>query len=136
MASFSIAEAPSATSQYVSVIGRQVGSEAYTARVVVQSSGVLQLQVRRGSTTVKAVTVPAASYAAGQPVNVRLQVSGEGTTTLNAKVWTTGSEPGAWNVSATDTTESLQAKGTVGVSTYMPSAATVSLLDYRVTPVG
>jgi PKD repeat protein len=137
--SFSIAEAPGSGSQYVSVIGRQVGPDAYTARVVVQSNGVLQLQVRRGATTLQAVNVSAAIHAAGKPVNVRFQVSGEGTTTLNAKVWTTGAEPAAWNVTATDTTAGLQARGTVGVSTYVPSSApttTVSFLEYRVTPVG
>jgi PKD repeat protein len=137
--SFSIAEAPASGSQYVSVIGRQVGSEAYTARVVVQSNGVLQLQVRRGATTLKAVNVSAAVYAAGKPVSVRFQVSGVGTTTLNAKVWTTGAEPAAWNVTTTDTTAALQAKGTVGLGTYVPASApttTVSFLDYRVTPVG
>lgn len=117
--SFLIDRSPAAASQYVTVFGRQVGADSYSARVIVQTNGLLQLQLGQNGTNLKVVNVPAAAYTPGQPVNVRLQVAGTGTTTLKAKVWTTGSEPADWILTATDTTASLQTSGSVGLGFYL-----------------
>lgn len=56
---------------------------------------------------------------------MRLDLSGTGTTELNAKAWAAGTaEPGAWQVSATDTTAALQSPGGVGITAYVSGSAT------------
>ncbi|WP_345433441.1 hypothetical protein, partial [Modestobacter marinus] len=69
-------------------------------------------------------------------LQVRVDVSGAGTTTLQGKAWLEGSaEPADWQVSATDDTAELQATGAVGLATYLSGSATavpttVSVTDY------
>jgi hypothetical protein len=66
------------------------------------------------STALRDVRVPT-----GETLLVRLRVSGQGTTTLAAKVWAAGApEPGAWVLTATDSTASLQAAGSPGLYAY------------------
>ena len=138
--SFRIDKAPSGGGQFVSVVGRQVGADSYSARVWVHSNGVLQLQLQRGGTVLKAVNLTGVPYSVGQKVFVRLQVTGSGTTTLNARAWTTGAEPTVWQATATDTTAALQAAGSVGLSTYLSGTsaadAVFSVDDYRVVKTG
>jgi PKD repeat protein len=138
--SFTVDSAPTGGGQFTSVIGRQIGADSYSARAWVQSNGVLQLQLRQGETTLKAVNLSGMTYTVGQKVFVRVAVTGSGTTTLNAKAWTTGAEPAAWQLTATDTTASLQAPGSVGLSAYVSGTATAdvvfSLDDYRVVSMG
>ena len=122
--SFSIAQTPTGGGHFVSVIGRQVGNEAYSARVWVQANGVVQLQALRGSTTLQAINTTLA-YTPGTELSVRLEVSGTNPTTVRAKVWLTGqTEPTAWTVSRTDTTAAMQVAGTVGLGAYLSGTAT------------
>jgi PKD repeat protein len=125
--------------QFVSVTGRQVGSDSYAARVWVQSSGALQLQLMRSGTTLSVMNLADVAYAAGTTVHMRVQVSGLGATTLSAKAWTTGAEPAAWTRTIQDTTAALQAPGAVGLGLYVSSTATapssVSFDNYVVEKV-
>jgi hypothetical protein len=58
-------------------------------------------------------------------LQVRMQATGTGTTTLRAKLWRTGTtEPSTWLIAATDTTAALQAAGTTGLQGYLSSSAT------------
>ena len=58
------------------------------------------------------------------PLTVRFEVSGNGTTTLRAKVWAAGTaEPADWQVTATDTTPELQRAGGVRVEIYESASA-------------
>lgn len=136
--SFMFDVAPTGGGQYAWVVGRQVGSETYLARVWAQANGKLQLQLMRGGTVLKALNLPG-SYVAGEVVKLRLQVSGSGTSTLNATAWTSGAEPAAWQLSATDTTAALQQPGAVGLGSYVSASATtpttVSFTGYIVTTV-
>jgi large repetitive protein len=60
-------------------------------------------------------------------LRLRLQASGSGTTSLNAKVWKTGAvEPAAWQATITDTTAGLQTAGGVGVNAYLSTTATTA----------
>ncbi len=109
---------PVGASAYVSAIGRRVGTEDYRARFVV-APDTLQLQLQRTSTTLTAVNIPSVTIAAGDALNLRVEVSGTGTTTIRAKVWKAGTtEPTAWQTTTTDTTAALQAAGHVGIATY------------------
>jgi PKD repeat protein len=119
---------------FVSVIGRSVGSESYSARVYTHSGGV-QLQILRGETTLKAVNLTGLAYTKGDTINVRFQAIGSGTTTLNAKAWTKTAEPTAWQLSTTDTTPTLQKAGSVGLRQYVSAsgaATTVAFSGYTV----
>ncbi|CAM5790177.1 PKD domain-containing protein [Cellulomonas persica] len=108
---------------YVTVIGRKVGSSSYSARLRLLEGGAAQLGVAANSSTLKYVTYP--GYTTGDKVRIRVQVSGTAPTTLRAKAWKLGTaEPTDWMVVATDSTAALQAKGGIGVSTYLGSNAT------------
>ncbi|RUQ81652.1 PKD domain-containing protein, partial [Labedella gwakjiensis] len=121
---FRLDNAATGGGQAVTVVGRQVGVDSYAARVWVQSNGVLQLQVQRSGKSLSVLNLKDVAYVAGEPVHVRLQVTGTGTTTVQAKVWTTGAEPAAWTRSVTDTTAVLQAAGSVGLGLYVSASAT------------
>ena len=58
------------------------------------------------------------NWTQGEKLRVRLRVSGTTPTALAARVWDDGAaEPTAWNVSANDSTPSLQANGGLGMWT-------------------
>lgn len=117
---------------YASVIGRQVGTTSYSARVWIQASGAVRIQLLRGSTALQAYTVPGLTYTPGTDLQISLEISGTSPTTLKAKVWAAaGAEPGAWQVSATDSTEGLQVAGAIGLGGYMPSTVTNGPVSVR-----
>jgi hypothetical protein len=69
-------------------------------------------------------------------LDVRVQVSGTGTTGIAATVWADGTpEPGTPQLVRTDTTAALQAAGSVGLAAYRPSTATAATA-VRVTSFG
>ena len=80
-----------------------------------------------------------ATYTAGTPLNVHVQVFGTGTTQVRASVWTTGTEPATFQMSRTDTTAALQALGAVGLNAHRPTGTTavtaVRITAFTVTPV-
>ena len=82
------------------------------------------------------------TLAAGQQLQVRVQVEGTAPTTVRARAWRAGSaEPTTWQVTTTDTNAGLQAAGAVGLTTYLSSAATngpvtVRWDDLSARPVG
>ena len=73
-----------------------------------------------------------------QEVTVRVQAVGTSPTTLRAKAWTSGSEPDAWAVTASDDTSGLQRPGAVGLEVAHrgdgPAELLVSDLVGRVAP--
>jgi PKD repeat protein len=139
--SFSLDQLPVGGGQYVQLNARQVGSDKYTARVRVQADGVLQLQVQRSGTTLKAVNLPQVAYARGDVVTLAVDLTASGASTVvSAKAWiaSEADEPGAWQATATDATPALQGPGTVGLTFYLSGSATtattVAFSDYRVVP--
>ncbi len=131
---------------YAYVTARSVGSTSYRAVVRVANTGVVTLGLARvvsgAETSLRTVTLNGVSLAPGQVLNVRLDVAGAGTTTLNAKAWNaTASEPAAWQVTATDATAGLQRPGALGVVTYVSGSATntpvrISVDDLWAGPAG
>ncbi len=121
-----------------SVLARDVvGVGDYRSRLVVTTSGAVELRISRGSTTLRSV-VTGLTYAAGSKMTVRTQVTGTSPTTIRAKVWKAGTtEPTAWQVSTTDSTAGLQTKGRVSLSTYQSgstAAITASFSGLSATP--
>lgn len=110
--------------------GRRVGtSGAYQAKVNVLANGAVRLDATRTAggteTSLASVAVAGLQYAAGQQLQVRLQVTGTSPTTVRAKVWRAGAvEPADWHVSASDSTAVLQAAGGIGIGTYVSGSAT------------
>ncbi|WP_431278362.1 PKD domain-containing protein [Leifsonia poae] len=125
---------------FVSAVGRSIGTSEYTARVWMQASGVVQLQLLQGSTAMQLVNIAGLTYTPGQQYQLRLQVFGTSPTTIRAKVWKVGTtEPATWQASATDTTAALQAAGSVGLRAYLSGTATDAPLttkfdNFVVTP--
>jgi PKD repeat protein len=112
---------------YTSLIGRRVGTDDYRVRMKNLSTGVVQLQLMRGATSLKAQNVAGLTYTTGSALQLRLQVTGSAPTTIRAKVWALGAaEPSAWQTTATDSTAGLQTAGSVGLAFYLGSTATVT----------
>ena len=117
---------------YLTVAGRRVGSGQYGARIKTAASGALELAVTRDDTVLAGGSLPGVTLAAGQQLNVRVQVEGTAPTTLRAKAWKAGTtEPAVWQVTRTDSTAALQAAGGIGLSTYLSSSATTGSVTVR-----
>ncbi|MEV7631667.1 PKD domain-containing protein [Microbacterium sp. NPDC089318] len=115
-------ELPEGGSVFASFIGRRVGTADYRARVVVGATGAVQLQLQRTNTTLTAVNIGGLTVAAGQELQVRVQVFGTSPTTLRAKVWKTGTaEPTTWQAQTSDSDAALQTAGHVGLGAYLGS---------------
>ena len=143
----SLDKAQTGNGSYLAVLGRRVNaSNDYRFKLRVAPNGTVTAQLVRtvaGSETViqNVNAVPGLSYAAGDVLRTRFQVSGTGTTVLAAKVWKDGTaEPATWLLQGTDTTASLQVPGAVGLWFYLSGSATVSPMtlsvdDLVATPV-
>jgi PKD repeat protein len=115
--------------QYISVIARQVSANNdYRAKVQTKVGGGVVLYLARTEnnveTVLKTTTVTGLTYNTGDKLRIRLQVTGTSPTTLQAKVWKDGTAEPAWQSTATDSTQSLQAAGTVGIYSYLSGSTT------------
>ena len=116
---------PVGGSVYAGIVGRRVGTDDYNGRVVVAADGSVVVQVMHGGTVLKSAALAGVTAKAGSVLDLRLQTVGSGTTTVQARAWVDGTtQPGAWQVSATDTTAALQAPGSVGLRTYLGGGVT------------
>jgi hypothetical protein len=118
--------------QYFSLFARWTdANHLYRGNVHILSSGVVQVYVTKldGSQTEvtigSAATISGLTYAPGMVLHVKFQVTGSAPTALTLKVWADGTpEPASPQVSATDTSTSLQAAGAVGFRCYLSGSAT------------
>jgi len=113
---------------YVSVIGRRVDTADYRAKLRLQSNGTVQLIIGKfdvSETALANLVLPASTYAPGETLQVRFQVTGASPTMMRAKLWKTGQpEPTDWTLTATDTTATLQAAGHLGLALFLSGSAT------------
>ncbi|MGO1278742.1 MAG: hypothetical protein ACTMIB_08540, partial [Cellulosimicrobium funkei] len=108
----------------VTLIGRQVGTSTYSARVRLEPNGLMRLYLLRDETLLGNQLLPA-TYAPGTRYTVSISAVGTSPTTLSAKVWPTAAGPAqAWHLEATDTTAALQSPGTVSIKVAVSSAST------------
>lgn len=115
-----------------SLVGRHVsGGGDYRAKVVFVANGTVALGLTRGDSAGAQTAIATDSiisgltYAVGDTLNVRLQVTGTSPTTVRAKVWKNGAvEPATWQKSVTDSTAGLQSAGSIGLYSYLSSSAT------------
>ncbi len=129
---------------FTSLVGRRIGTSDYRVKLQATATGSTLLLVRTVNgveRTLSSQAVSGLTLAANDVVNLRLQVSGTGTTTVRAKVWREGTtEPSAWRLTSTDTTAALQNPGAVGLYNYLSGSATnapvtVSVLRFRADPL-
>ena len=134
--SFTVDVAPTGNGTYVYVTGRRVSNNnEYRARVRLLADGRVALSLSRltsATTPIESfpggeVIVPGLIYTVGQDLNVRVQVSGTGTTQIGASVWPAGgTEPATRSMVRSDTTAVLQAAGSVGLLVHRPSGTTAA----------
>ncbi len=114
---------------YVSLLARRSGKNDYRLKLRLMSGGVVHLiesKVVNGTeTTLREVAVSGVTYAAGDVLRLRFQVTGTGTATLAGKVWNASTtEPAAAQISLTDNDAALQVPGAVGTLLYLSSTST------------
>ncbi|WP_439591355.1 PKD domain-containing protein [Microbacterium sp.] len=129
-----------ANGQYVALVGRQVGADQYILRSRIASDGSVIVYVLRNGTAIGAgFTVPGLTVTTNTAYTLKFQVAGTGTTNFGAKMWATATpEPADWQLTRTDTNAALQAPGSVGLFSYVPTAAAVfpvavTFTDFTVT---
>ncbi|WP_454699185.1 PKD domain-containing protein [Arthrobacter humicola] len=115
---------------FITAVGRNRGTSGeYRAKIWISQTGAVNVQAVRAAggteTTLASQTVPGLTYAAGDQLQLRFQVTGLAPTTLNAKIWKVGSsEPTAWLLTTQDSTAALQGTGSIGLATYLSGTAT------------
>jgi PKD repeat protein len=130
-ATVSLGAAPTGSGLSLYLIGRRTAAGAeYDLRARFLADGSVRLGVVRVSgteTLLGAEVTLAGGYTPGTPLNLRVRVSGSGTTTVEARAWTGATEPATWAVSRTDTTAALQGPGAVGITAYLSGSATAAV---------
>ncbi len=119
------------------VLVRRNGTNDYRFTVTLAADKTVRLNLsKRVSGTITSlgdVKVSGLTYDAGDTLQVKLVVSGSGTTTLQGKVWKDGTtEPGSARISRTDTAPGLQVAGSFGFIEYLSSTATAVPVVLRV----
>ena len=112
-------------SQYVSLVGRRVGSTNYIARLRLQADGGARLYLLQdGATSIAPMLQVPITIVAGQQYVLSLEVTGTSPTTVRAKVWQLGQAEPGWMREGTNSLAALQTAGSVSVFTFVPSTAT------------
>jgi hypothetical protein len=129
-ASLSLDKVADGAGVYVSLVGRRVSATAdYRVKVLIGPGGAVSASLVAISgatqTTLQSATVPGLTYAAGDVLRVKLQVTGTSPTTVAAKVWKgDATEPASWLLAKTDSTSGLQARWCGGIAPYLSGSAT------------
>lgn len=115
------------------LVGHQVGTDFYQGRVRLLPSGVVGLQIVRGSSTILAdTTIAGLTYTAGDKLVLKVRFTGATPTTIQAKTWPVGgTEPATWQLSATDSTAALQVAGPVGLESYLSASSSNAPVTVR-----
>ncbi|MGY1809658.1 LamG-like jellyroll fold domain-containing protein [Blastococcus sp. SYSU D00669] len=137
--SFTLSATPTGAGTYVYVTGRRVGTgNEYRARLRITPTGQVYLALSRLSGGTEAfpggeAVVPGLTWTPGTALEVRVRVTGTGTTQVAASVWAAGTaEPATASITRTDTTAGLQAAGGVGLAAHRPGSTTAAV-DVRFT---
>jgi hypothetical protein len=142
VSTFSLDKAPTGGASVIGIVGRQVGTDYYQARVRYLVGGAVRLELVHGGTTlIGFAEISGLTVSAGQSLSLRTQVVGTNPTTIRGRVWPTGTtEPSTWHATVTDSTPALQTAGSVGLESYLSGSATNSPVtvryeDFTATPV-
>lgn len=119
----------------LTLVARQTDTGAYQTRVRVESGGTVRLYIMRDEAALGGASfVLPARYRAGDPIHVKIQVSGTGETSIAAKMWADGTpEPTTWQLTGTDRTGGMQQPGAVGIRGSVSSGVTTPRISFTVT---
>jgi hypothetical protein len=88
----------------------------YRGRVRIAPDGTVHAGAEAGSTLLAEQVVPGLTAPPGTALRLRVRVTGTNPTAIQVMVWRAdAAEPGAWSVTASDSTAGLQQAGVVGV---------------------
>ncbi|MET0811965.1 MAG: hypothetical protein ABWY03_02850, partial [Microbacterium sp.] len=122
---FSLAEAPVTGASYAGIVARQTATDSYQVRVWMQANGAVWLVTQRGNTVLNSYALPGVTRLGGETYTLKVNVTGTGTTTIQAKLWATGTaEPAAWQITSTDSAAGAPTTGYVSVHTNRGASAT------------
>ncbi|WP_419818320.1 PKD domain-containing protein [Glaciibacter flavus] len=113
---------------YIALVGRQVGTSQYLARLRLSADGSARLYLLQDSNALtSSLLVPGLTITPGEKYMLAVQVTGSGPTTVSAKVWKeSAAEPAAWQLTATNTFAGLQGAGYPGIFSYLPGGVSAS----------
>ncbi len=114
---------------HFNAVVRKVAGGEYRMKTRFTATGALSVSVAKlvgtTETLIASATVPGVTYSANEPIRIRFQAVGSGTTGLKAKVWkASAAEPANWLISTTDVQSVLQSAGSVGTSSYLTGSST------------
>lgn len=137
---FSLDAPPAQGSTYTGLIARSSASGNYTTRAWLTANGRVSIVIQRGATVLSSYQVPGITRGAGDAFTLKVDVSGDASTKISAKLWKQGSpEPADWQTSFTDT-DGIDAPGAVGVhgsrAASASGAGVVSIDAFRVVDNG
>ena len=123
-----LTQAPATGSSYVGVIARQTtAGDNYQVRVWFRNNGTAMLVTQRGNTTLGTYLIPQLTWAAGDSYTLKAQVTGTSTSTIQAKLWKTGTtEPANWQLTSVQSTGALEGAGAIGISANRAGSATTT----------
>ncbi len=128
--SLSLDKQPTGAGVYVWLSPRyQSNANQYALKLQISSSGGVTLflckSVDGTESILTSTTMSSMGYQAGQKLNLKVSAVGSSPTTLSAKIWKDGSaEPSAWQLSAQDSTASLQNAAGLGLRMYLSGSTT------------
>ena len=109
-------------SYYHQVVARVVGQDRYSFTVRVHPNGNLYLLLARRvggvETVLRSTVVGQVDLSAGEQFTVRFDVVGQGATMLRGTVWRFGEQEPSAQLTATDSTATMQREGAVGLRLY------------------
>ncbi len=120
---------PTGAGTYFALNGRGTATDNYRGKGRVLPNGSVSLFLTKTvagvETTLVTQNVSGLTYASGDQLQLRMQVTGTAPTQLKLKVWKSGTtEPTAWNLTTSDSTAGLQQAGGVGLWAYLSATAT------------
>ncbi|WP_232012069.1 LamG domain-containing protein [Actinomyces slackii] len=123
---FSLDALPGGNGAFVSYVARGNDAGQYQATVRVGAAGppvATISKVVQGRETALGTILLTDAYQPGQTLHLRMVVSGEKSTAVQAKLWVGDTEPEEWGTDIVDNDENLKDAGRVGLNTYMSGSA-------------
>ncbi len=116
----SVDKIPNGSGVATRLLARKSGNTFYWLKVIYRSDNTVHLAegttVNNSEVVIKEVAISNLTYSANAKLRAKFTVSGTSTATLTGKVWAVGStEPGANQISVTDSNSALTSAGGVGV---------------------
>ncbi|RRD29337.1 LamG domain-containing protein [Actinomyces bowdenii] len=138
---FSLDAIPGGNGAFISYVARGTDAGQYQAKVQVGAAGApvatISKVIEERETVLGSILLKE-GYSPGQTLHLRMIVSGEASTVLQAKLWVGDAEPEEWGVDVVDSERALKDQGWVRINTYIsgsagPETANLSIEGIRVS---